>query len=140
MKFEFSSSDQGFRKGILFLSGRGKLVESWNQTSTGKIVDLEADFRKRVQTCSVEFDENDLEGYQGVLQEDRTLAPLIERLNPKVKWLVVAHSMGVYFASLLPENLLSGMILIDPVRTLSRTEFISKLIQRVTLTLSSSPS
>lgn len=127
MKFEFSSADQGFKKGVLFLSGRGKSIQSWNQTSTGKTINLESDLRKRVQTCSVEFDETDLEGYLqakvGNPQEDTTLTPLIQRLDPKVKWLVVAHSMGAYFASLLPEKLLSGIILIDPVRTLVRTDF-----------------
>lgn len=122
MKYELHSQEQGFRKGLLFLSGRNKTIQSWNVTSTGKRIDLEMAFRKRVQTALVEFDEVDLSGYhQG--GPDYTLEPLLSQLDPRVEWLVVASSLGAYFASLLPERLLLGMILIDPPARLARIDF-----------------
>ncbi len=128
MRFEFHSADRGFRKGLLFLSGRGKSIQSWNVTSTGKVIDLEKGFRERAQTCLVEFDESDLTAFwrlknDGVREEDQTLSPLIAELDPKVQWLVVGSSLGGYFASLLPQTLLSGLILIDSVTALVRTDF-----------------
>lgn len=122
MKFEFQAADQGFRKGILFLAGRGKPLSSFNITSTGKKINLEEVFRKRCVTCSVEFDEEDLLGYQGAIESDTTMEPLLKQFDPKVKWVVVASSMGAYFASLLPEKIISGMILIDPVTRLIRKD------------------
>ena len=128
MRFKFHSRERGFRKGLLFLSGRGKSYSSWNETSTGKVIDLEVGFRERVQTCLVEFEGGDLEGYEKLktgnsIENDSTMDELVSNLDPKVKWVVMASSMGAYFASLLPESLLSGVILIDPVTTLSRADF-----------------
>ena len=119
MKIEFHSSEKGFRKGLLFLSGRGKMIESWNVTSTGKKIDLELGFRERAQTALVEFDEKDYELYL----TGGDAPDLIEQLDPKVKWVVVASSMGGYFASLLPEKLLLGILIIDSPPRLSRTDF-----------------
>ncbi len=41
MKFEFYSVDKNYRKGIIFLSGRGKSLDNFNVTSTGKEINLE---------------------------------------------------------------------------------------------------
>lgn len=86
MKFDFHGKEKGFREGVLFLCGRGKSIESWNLTSTGQQIDLELGFRERVQTGLVEFSEEDI--------ERPNLTPLIEQLDPSVKWLIVASSLG----------------------------------------------
>lgn len=117
MKFELHPGN--FRRGVLFLSGRGKSLDNFNQTSTGKRIGLEENLRKRAQTCLVEFDQKDEAIYlsfkeNGTLHEP-PLTLLIEALDPKVKWVVVASSMGAYFASFLPEHLILGYVLIDPV-------------------------
>lgn len=144
MKFEFYGTDKGFRKGILFLAGRGKPLSSFNITSTRKEISIEESFRKRCQTCLVEFDEEDLGGYRGTLENAITMEPLIEKMDPKVKWIVAASSMGAYFASLLPEEIILGMVLIDPVTRLFRNTleflfiFISRLHQPINLIMKSS--
>ena len=106
MKYEIHADDQGFRKGILFLSGKGKSLNNFNITSTGKNISLETQFRKRVQTCLVEFDETDLENRELVMKK------LTELIDPKLKWYVVAHSLGCSFAIELES--ITAMILVDP--------------------------
>jgi len=115
MRIERYSTDRGFKKGIVFLSGRGKPLDNFNITSTGKVIDLEKMFRGRVETCLVEFDEKDYEIYS---KEVEYRFP-DDLLNPRVKWRVVAHSMGAWFAFKLPQELITGMILIDPVSKLT---------------------
>lgn len=121
MKYEVFN--KGFKKGIIFLSGRGKKYDTWNVTENGKIIGLEENYRKRCNTCLVEFDVEDEIYYdkyidnvlEPVDQEASILNRLIEVLDNKVKWFVVAHSYGSYFASLLPKVLIHAFILIDPV-------------------------
>lgn len=119
MKYEIFN--KGFKKGIIFLSGRGKKYTTWNVTENGKKIGLEEVFRKRCNTCLVEFDTEDEIYYNKYidgsidLDESSIVNPLIEVLDRNVKWFVMAHSYGSYFASLLPKSLIHGIILIDPV-------------------------
>lgn len=127
MKYELSGTS--FKKGIIFLSGRGKKYTTWNVTENGKYIGLEEMFRKRCNTCLVEFDPEDdiyynkhfetenIADIPKLLDERTVLDPLIAILDPNVKWFVVTHSYGSYFASLLPKSLIHGMVLIDPVST-----------------------
>jgi hypothetical protein len=117
MKFELHSTDRGFRKGIIFLAGRGKTMESFNTTSTNKTINLELDFRTQVQTCLVEFDEDD------VNLDSNPMAPLITALDLSIKWIIVASSIGAYFAEFIPLKLISGVVLIDPGETSMRTDY-----------------
>ena len=122
MKYEIVN-DGGFKKGIIFLSGRGKDLNNWNITETGKYIGLEEFFRKRCATCRVSFDAADevicnKYNNNGCIIEqligDETLLPLLSILDRKIKWYIVAHSAGSYFTTLFPAEIVQGILLVDP--------------------------
>lgn len=139
MKFQLNILNDKFNKGILFLCGRNKSIVSFNVTNTGKVFNLEKQFQKRVRTCLIEFDETDLDGYlffktnNKLKESDPTVDSISNIINSvDIRWVVVASSMGAYFANLLPMDKIIGLILIDPISVMPIKECILPITVHLT--------